>query len=238
MLKSVSRRFLIIKSPSPLLEIQKQIVADMEAIEQQSTRDTGEIERLKSEISALVATFSEERRISEVCELSDKRIDPGTRPDNDFNYVGLEHIESNTGEFLERAVVKGATVKSTKKLFNPGCLLYGKLRPYLNKVVLADFDGVCSTDILVLLPKNGIILKHILLGKAFVDKTAALMKGVSLPRIGVKEFLNLTINWPKQPDQTRIVSELDTREQRIRELKAAIAAAEGKKGAILEKHLS
>lgn len=232
-----TRTFDEIKIPLPPLDIQKQIVAEMEAIEQQAARDTEEIEQLKGDIDVLVATFSEERRINEVCELSDKRIDPGARPNDDFNYVGLEHIESNSGELLDRAVVKGATIKSTKNLFTPGCLLYGKLRPYLNKVVLADFEGVCSTDILVLQPKNGIILKHILLSKTFVDKTAALMKGVSLPRVGVKDFLNLTISWPKEADQTRIATELDTREQRIRALKAAIAAADQKKAAVLEGYL-
>lgn len=52
-----------------------------------------------------------------------------------------------------------------------------------------------------------------------------------------KDFLRLTINWPEDTDQAHIAAELDAREQRIRDLKAAIATAEVKKSAILERYL-
>jgi hypothetical protein len=74
--------------------------------------------------------------------------------------------------------------------------LYGKLRPYLNKVYIAEFDGVCSTDILAINTKYPRILRDILLDESFVKKTSSMMKGNSLPRLQVKEFLNITINYP------------------------------------------
>lgn len=210
----------------PPLNIQQKIVEEIEAVEKQALQDAEKIQQYRREISSIIEGFSQEKRISDACTLSAERTDPGNQPDSDFNYIGLEHIESNSGELVEQAVVKGSTLKSTKNCFTPGCLLYGKLRPYLNKVFLADFEGVCSTDILVLLPQNGIILKHVLLNKSFTDKTAELTKGTSLPRIGVKEFQHLTVKWPADKDQTRIVTELDAREKRIRDLKGAIVAAE------------
>lgn len=62
-------------------------------------------------------------------------------------YVGLEHIEKGKGALLGHGY--SAEVRSTKTRFYQGDFLYGKLRPYLNKVYLADFEGICSTDILV-----------------------------------------------------------------------------------------
>ena len=65
----------------------------------------------------------------------------------ELRYVGLEHIEKDTGQLSGYGSSK--KVKSTKSKFSNGDLLYGKLRPYLNKVHLVDFEGICSTDILV-----------------------------------------------------------------------------------------
>src|SRR5690242_16151995 len=62
-------------------------------------------------------------------------------------YLSLEHLESNTHRIIGRG--DSSQVRSTKSVFRKGDVLYGKLRPYLNKVAVADFDGVCSTDILV-----------------------------------------------------------------------------------------
>ena len=66
--------------------------------------------------------------------------------DSTVRYVGLENIEKDTGnigyEFAN-------DIKSTKSVFSKGNILYGRLRPYLNKHGKVCFDGICSTDILV-----------------------------------------------------------------------------------------
>lgn len=66
--------------------------------------------------------------------------------DSETKYVGLEHIEKDTG-VIDYGLAN--EVKSTKSVFKCGDILYGKLRPYLNKHGIVNFDGVCSTDILV-----------------------------------------------------------------------------------------
>ena len=65
---------------------------------------------------------------------------------SDLKYVGLENMEKDGGQISFQKVDK---VRSTKNIFHVGDLLYGKLRPYLNKHGVATLDGVCSTDILV-----------------------------------------------------------------------------------------
>ena len=66
-------------------------------------------------------------------------------------YLGLEHIRSG-GEILGAVPVDSGELASSKFRFTDRHLLYGKLRPYLAKIALPDFSGICSTDILPVLP--------------------------------------------------------------------------------------
>ena len=87
--------------------------------------------------------------LGEITEPSKEKVNP--QEIERMPYVGLAHIEKDTGKLLGFGYSE--EVRSTKAVFHRGDLLYGKLRPYLNKVHVADFDGVCSTDILVF-PKS------------------------------------------------------------------------------------
>lgn len=236
--ESISRdQITTIQIPLPPLDIQKKIAAEIEAVEKQAEKERQAIDKVMSELNDLVNSFGMTLRINDVCTLSDKKVEPSRKPDDAFAYIGLEHIESNNGILRGKAIVKGATLRSSKNSFTKGNLLYGKLRPYLNKVYLAEFDGVCSTDILVLKPNNSLILKHILLNKTFVEKASSLMKGTSLPRVGVKAFMNLTVKYPDSKVQANVVKKLLNYEQRINEFKSHIAEAEFKKTSIMDKHL-
>ena len=93
--------------------------------------------------------------LGEVLEVSRERIEPIDHSDTSFNYVGLETIEGHTGKLLPYQPTLGAEIRSTKNVFHIGEILYGKLRPYLNKVYLANEDGICSTDIYVLRTRPG-----------------------------------------------------------------------------------
>src|SRR2546425_860954 len=77
--------------------------------------------------------------------LVNTKVDPRQIPD--VPYVGLEHVEAQTMRLIGHGTA--SEVRSTKSEFSSGDVLYGKLRPYLNKVARPDFDGVCSTDFLV-----------------------------------------------------------------------------------------
>jgi type I restriction enzyme S subunit len=84
-------------------------------------------------------------KLSDIIEPSKEKMQP---PFNETEkYIGLEHIGSNTGRIV--GMGKGTDVKSTKNRFYKGDVLYGKLRPYLNKTVIIDFNGICSTDLIV-----------------------------------------------------------------------------------------
>ena len=79
------------------------------------------------------------------------KAEPSTIPDQAW-VLELEDIEKDSSRLLERLSFAERKSKSTKNVFNTGDVLYGKLRPYLNKVILADRQGFCSTEIIPLPP--------------------------------------------------------------------------------------
>lgn len=74
-----------------------------------------------------------------------KRVDPQDFPD--LPYIGMENVEAHTMRLL--TTVPARLMKSTADTFSPGDVLYGRLRPYLNKVFCPDFEGLCSTEFIV-----------------------------------------------------------------------------------------
>ena len=89
----------------------------------------------------------EVKKVKEICDRRNESFEP-SQSDENLDYIGLEHIISD--KFRINGFGKSNDTKSTKSEFYPGDLLYGKLRPYLNKIWKAQFNGVCSTDIVVL----------------------------------------------------------------------------------------
>ena len=89
--------------------------------------------------------------VKQLCDRRNESFEP-SQTDEILDYIGLEHVISD--KFRINGCGKSSDTKSTKSKFYSGDLLYGKLRPYLNKIWKAQFDGVCSTDIIVLESDN------------------------------------------------------------------------------------
>jgi len=118
--------------------------------------------------------------------------------------VGLENIEPNKGTLIGDTSYK-EKVKSTKFKFSKGVILYGKLRPNLNKVLLPEIDGYCSTDILVLKPISQIDLifyKHYFLSRVFNQQVLNTLTGSQLPRTSFSSISQILIPDPNQIDLT------------------------------------
>lgn len=137
-------------------------------------------------------------------------------------YVGLEHIEKNTGKLI--GCGRSSEVVSTKTHFNVGDLLYGKLRPYLNKVWVSDRKGVCSTDILVFKHISHIspsYLQSVLLSQPFVNFANIKATGVQHPRVHFNSIGEYQIPLPPLAEQHRIVAKI---EELFSDLDAGIAS--------------
>ncbi len=146
--------------------------------------------------------------LGDLTEPSNQKVDP--LKSQKVPYVGLEHIEKDTGSILGYG--NSADVRSTKTVFNKGDVLYGKLRPYLNKACIASFDGVCSTDILVF-PKSSFICNKYLafrfLRGDFVRFANQNVSGVQHPRVPFKILSQFSVPLPPLNEQKRIVEKIE-----------------------------
>ena len=170
-------------------------------------------------------------KLGELISPSKERFEP--LKNGNKKYIGLEHIEKGTGTVLGYA--DSNTVRSTKTVFNKGDLLYGKLRPYLNKVIVAEFHGVCSTDILVFNKQDGLsnsFLKYRMLMEDFVSYAQNNMSGVQHPRINFKSLSEYELIIPSHSEQNKIVEEIEKRFSEADNLERAIDESLGKSEAL------
>ncbi|WP_163536298.1 restriction endonuclease subunit S [Gracilibacillus sp. YIM 98692] len=160
-------------------------------------------------------------------------------PEGDEKYLGLEHLGKNGG-IIDVGTPEG--LKSKKVVFKAGDVLYGKLRPYLNKHAIANFEGIASTDILIyrsrFIESNKLLDKY--LGLPLVVKYAnENSSGINLPRISPKKMNRLPIPLPPLEEQDKInnrieklINKIDRAEQLIKEAKETF---ELRRAAILDK---
>ncbi len=125
-------------------------------------------------------------------------------------YIGLEHIDTSFPFFTRNGFE--ADVKSSKYKFSKGHILYGKLRPYLDKAAIPEFDGVCSTDIIVL---NGInisnwFLIYLIHSDRFIKYAKETTSGVQHPRTSWSNLKNLKIGLPTIEEREIISNTLKT----------------------------
>ncbi|MEK5269468.1 restriction endonuclease subunit S [Aeribacillus sp. FSL K6-8394] len=130
-------------------------------------------------------------------------------PVGNETYVGLEHLIKGGG-ISHTELAKD--IKSKKVVFKKGDVLYGKLRPYLNKHAVVDFDGVASTDILVLRTEHKYLnqlLDYYLGLPSTIDYAVSNSNGINLPRVSPKKMNDLPFPLPPKNEWKRIVKILD-----------------------------
>lgn len=162
----------------------------------------------KGVLSQITKTGWEKTTLGKVLIESKEKFDPHKSVNE--KYIGLEHIEKDTGFITDYG--NSSETLSTKNKFNQGDLLYGKLRPYLNKVTVPEFEGVCSTDILVFKKYDYLsnhFIKYRLLSRDFVNYAQLNVSGVQHPRINIKFIDNFPIDLPPLPEQHRIVDKIE-----------------------------
>ena len=122
--------------------------------------------------------------------------------------LDLEDIEKDTGIVLKKIKKSERNAASTKHLFHKGQVLYSKLRPYLNKVVLADEDGYCTSEILpldfseIIVPEYA---RYFLMSPTFLRYANKCSYGVKMPRLGTTDGKKAILSLPPIEEQKRIV---------------------------------
>lgn len=162
----------------------------------------------------------EGKRLKHVVSLRQLRIDGGN---DDRPYIGLENIESRTGRLLNATAADDGTATtvvypaSLSNVFEPGDVLFGKLRPYLAKAWVADFSGQSSTEFLVMRPVEvePRFLMYICLWSEFVDTVNASTFGSKMPRAEWDSIGNVSVPLPDRTKQRAIATYLDRETERL-----------------------
>lgn len=130
-------------------------------------------------------------------------------------YIGLENIESETGKLLNYS---NDGAEGTVNKFKKDMVLFGKLRPYLAKVINPSFDGVCSTELLVFKTNNLLIPKYLfyfMLSNRFIEQVNSSTYGVKMPRASPEFIYSLPITIPNISEQEKIVLYLNNNTLKI-----------------------
>ena len=139
----------------------------------------------------------------------------------DAPFIGLESIEAHSMRLLTTR--RTGDVKSSGSYFEKGDILYGRLRPYLNKVYMPDFNGLASGEFIVF-PKqdslNNAYLKYFLNQVEFASHATRLNAG-DRPRVDFSQLADYPFPLPPLPEQHRIVAEI---EKQFTRLDASVAA--------------
>lgn len=148
--------------------------------------------------------------LGEIAEIDRTSVTPD-RIQSGTKYIGLEHLDGE-GRILSIPTVGQGDLASNKFAFGPKHILYGKLRPYLRKIVRPHFVGICSTDILPIRPSriDRGYLYHYLRHPRMVEYASARSEGANLPRLSPTELEKFPIHFPRTlAEQQRIADILD-----------------------------
>ena len=163
--------------------------------------------------------------LGELCQVDRRVVRPSDSEFSDLPYVGLENVESQTGRILRPL---GGGMKSAGFRFDKRHVLYGRLRPYLNKVAVPNFPGQCTSEIIPLLPRKGesrILLACALRQPAVVDFAVRNSAGARMPRINIERLLEFPVSVPDSPaERKRLGDSLSANLRRAEKMKAAMQA--------------
>lgn len=151
--------------------------------------------------------------LGELVSASRARVHPDDAPE--LPYVGLEHVEAHTMKLLGHGDAGERRSSSVK--FSKGDVLYGKMRPYLNKVWVAEFHGICSAEFLVFPKAEGLnsqLLAYRLNSPDFVDFANQQVSG-DRPRVDFGKLSRFPVLLPPSAEQDRIVAKLDALLHRV-----------------------
>ena len=162
-------------------------------------------------------------RLGEIAWRESVTLKPSDYPDLVFRYLGMEHVAPGQWDEPMPVEIPGREIKSQVIVYRPGLILYGKLRPYLNKVVVPSTEGVASTEFVPIAVNEKVVESHYLAAylrsPAFVAYATQNTTGSRQPRVRLDALWNALIPLPPLEEQRRIVARVEELMSRIREAK-------------------
>ena len=201
-----------IQIPLPPLEVQREIVQKIEDYQRVIDGARAVIENWSPDLP--VTHEWPNKPLAELFQKSDSTIQP-MKIESPVFYIGLQDIKSRTGKLNgEIELTDPKELKSAKSVFESGDILFGRLRPNLNKVWLADRPGVCSTDIIVLKQSSNSVLSeyyaHLLRTEPVNNAVVSQVSGAQLPRISWRSLSAIELPVPNLEYQRTVLDEINT----------------------------
>ena len=216
--------------PVPSFSVQQSIVSELDRI--------SELIRLKKEQlkdydnlaqSIFYEMFGDEkyerRKLKDIVKVKSGQVSPLEDPYCDMVHVGPANIESNTGRLINLKTAKEENLISGKYLFDSSMVLYSKIRPNLNKVTIADFEGICSADMYPLIPSKSIdkkFLLFILKQKEFLSYAIANSGRANIPKINREALLEYSTILPPLSLQLQFAERLALIEKQKEQISSII----------------
>jgi type I restriction enzyme, S subunit len=149
--------------------------------------------------------------LGKVLEQRNELVHPRNNPTGKATFVGLEHVERDTGRRLGSLQIDRATITGRRAEFRAGDIVYGYLRPYLNKVWVADRDGLCSVDQYVYRVRAPLALTEFVANylRSDVYLSLAPIETGQLPRIRTEEVAATPIPLPDLVEQARVLRSIE-----------------------------
>ena len=212
--------------PVPPLSEQKRIVEELDLI-------SGIIEKQKQQLKELDTLAQsifyymfgdpvtnekgwEVKKMKEVAP-SKEFIGEITKVNNKYWLLNLDKVESNTGKILSKDYYDITEIGSSTITFDESNILYSKLRPYLNKVVIPYDTGYGTSELVPLKPKyeilNRIFLAHLLRSKPFVSYISVKVAGAKMPRVSMEDLRNFKVILPPLALQNLFASKIEAIEK-------------------------
>lgn len=148
-------------------------------------------------------------RLGEITNYGNSERTKGSNFTDETWVLDLEDIEKVTSRLLQRVSYKERKFQSDKNVFQKGDVIYGKLRPYLDKVIVAEEDGVCSSELIPIKTYGEIdphYLRVTLKRPDFIEYVNQKTYGVKMPRLGTQDAQIALIPLPPLAEQKRIVA--------------------------------
>lgn len=215
-------RFAAVGIPLPPLADQKRIVAKLDEqmaaldraekalAEQQATASILATAVLQHALNETESPHWPQVRLGDMMESDLQQVSPDDDSAAGLPYVGMEDIESQTGRIIAQSTQ--CAIRSNTFAFDEHHVLYGKLRPYLNKVALPESRGRCSTELIPLLPKAGTDRRYLAWLLRRPETVSAAMQektGSRMPRASMQSVMRLHVPLPPLSQQKQIARSLD-----------------------------
>jgi type I restriction enzyme S subunit len=241
-------RFLAMQIPLPSLEVQRRVVARIEELVAKVEEARGLRSEAIEEASVFIRSASsyvfDARKaefsncpIGEIISFRNELIRPIDGETGSLRFIGLQHIESHTGKRIGEDRLLAEELTGRKFKFSSGEIVYGYLRPYLNKVWVADCEGVCSVDQYVIQPKSELVdiwyLAHFMRSQTFLTQAIELTHNLLLPRLRTALLESILIPLPPLSEQRYVISYINSLQAEVDSLKELQSETEAELNALL-----